>query len=379
MERLTHSLSFYCRSSKVSKKTGLAPIELSIVINGERVFINLPRKEYPDVFKKSVQSKRNNPVKDFIEEVRNKFNTIELEMMKNNIPLTSENLKKYFRTGGVKTYTVGDMFDEYFKLLEKRVDVNLTFEAYKNYLKARNCFYNYVPAETELSTVTPAQIENFKAELDSKYQPQTVKGIITKIKTVFIFAKENGKININPFINIKYHKINNDIEYLTEEEINKIKTKVIENERLSKIRDLAVFMISSGLSYTDLSKLQKEDFQFKDDTCFIYKQRQKTGIDYFSVILPDGVEVLKKYNYCLPIISNQKLNNYLKEIQTICNINKNLHCHLFRKTYGTLLLNKGVRLEVVSKCLGHSNTRITQQIYAKLQNNTILNEVAKAF
>lgn len=78
-------------------------------------------------------------------------------------------------------------------------------------------------------------------------------------------------------------------------------------------------------------------------------------------------------------MTNQKLNAYLKEIQTITGIRKTLHTHLFRKTYGTRLLNRGVRLETVSKCLGHSSTQITQQVYAKLLQETIISEVKQAF
>ena len=320
--RTTFSINFYCRSSKANKK-GLAPIEISVVINSKRVFLQLPRKEYPEVFKKSLESKRQNPVKEYLEEVRIKFNEVQLDLMKNNLPLTANNLKTYFCTNGVHTYTVNDLFTEYFTLLEKRVGVNLTKPAFNKYKDAERCFYKHVKADSELTTIIPATIENFKAEIDKIYKPSTVNGIMTKIKTVF--------------------------------------------------------MLSSGLSYTDTAHLKKEDFQFDGDTCFIYKKRQKTGTVYTSVILPDGVEVLKKYNYELPVISNQRLNTYLKEIQTICNIKKNLHCHLFRKTYGTSLLNKGVRLETVSKLLGHATTKITQTTYAKLLNNTIINEVKKVF
>lgn len=378
MKRLTYNLSFYCRSSKASKKNGLAPIELSLIINGERVFINLPRKEYPATFKKAVSSKRTNPIKEYLEEVRNKFNDVQLDMMHNNIPLSADSLKEYYRTGGVKTYKVKDLFDEYYKLLEKRVDVNLSYSAYRKYKDARNCFYKHVSPDTELSAITPSIIENFKADIDKEYKPSSVNGIMTKIKTVFMYGKDNGKLTINPFSTVKYSKIDNGIEYLDEDEIGRLKSKPIENNRLAKVRDIAVFMLSSGLSYADTAQLEKDDIKFTDDgTCYIYKKRQKTGTEFTSVVLSDGVEVLRKYNLILPVITNQKMNNYLKELQTLCDIHKTLHCHLFRKTYGTLLLNKGIRLETVSKCLGHANTKITQQAYAKLLSQTVIDEVKK--
>jgi integrase len=134
------------------------------------------------------------------------------------------------------------------------------------------------------------------------------------------------------------------------------------------------------MAYADTQRLTPDDICFNEDgTCYIYKSRQKTGVKYTAVVFPEGVEVLKKYDNRLPSISNQKGNAYLKEIQTICGLTKTLHFHLFRKTYATRLLNRGVRLEVVSKCLGHSSTQITQSTYGQLLKKTIIEEVSKVF
>lgn len=377
--RNTYSIQFYCRPCKATKN-GLAPVELSIIINGKRSFVQLPRKEYPEVFKKSINSKRDNPIKEFIYEVRNKLNDIQLDMMKNNIPVTTQSLREYFKTGGVKSYLIRDMFDDYFSILSKRVGIDLTLGAYKKYQNARDCFYRFISPDKEAADLTPHLIESFLADCNTKYEQSTTCGIMTKIKTVIMYAKDNGKIQINPFSTVKYGKGKKDIEYLTEDEINTIKNKNITIDRLSKVRDLAIFQMSSGLSYIDTINLKKEDVHFTEDgTCYINKARHKTNVDYTAIVFPDGVEILKKYDYQLPNISNQKGNSYLKEIQDICGITKTLHFHLFRKTYATRLINRGVRLETVSKCLGHSNTTITQQTYSKLLNKTIIDEVKKVF
>lgn len=76
---------------------------------------------------------------------------------------------------------------------------------------------------------------------------------------------------------------------------------------------------------------------------------------------------------------NQKMNSYLHIIERQIGFKKSLHSHLARHTYCTLLLNKGIRLEVVSKAAGHKSTKITQRFYAHLHNETIVNEVAAAF
>ena len=106
------------------------------------------------------------------------------------------------------------------------------------------------------------------------------------------------------------------------------------------------------------------------------KRRQKTGIEFFTILTPKAMEILKKYNFNLDIISNQKANAYLKEIADVCGIEKHLTTHTARHTAATRLLNMGYRLEIVSKILGHTNTKQTQH-YAKLIDKTIIKEYEK--
>ena len=373
----TYNINFYCRKQKANKK-GLAPVEVSILINGERVFIQLPRKEYPDDFKKAIETKRNNPTKDYCEQVRMQFNNIQLDMMQNNIPLNSNNLKEYFRTGGIKRFTIEDAFAEYEGLLKKRVGINLTYPAFKKYQDAFRCFFKHVDKTKELTFITPSVIEHFLAEINQTYQAATVNGIMTKIKTVINYQRDNNRLKINPFLNVKYSKGKKDIVFLTEDELDKLYNLYIENKSLSDVRDAFILQASCGLAYVDIAALTKEDIQIDEDgTHYIVKNRRKTSTQFTTVVLNRGVEVLKKHNYQLHIISNQKYNTYLKIIQKLAGIETTLTTHLARKTFGTLLLNKGVRLEVVSKSLGHANTQITQSTYAKLINKTVIDELKK--
>lgn len=105
--------------------------------------------------------------------------------------------------------------------------------------------------------------------------------------------------------------------------------------------------------------------------------QRKTRTEYTAVILPYGVDILKKYNYNLNVISNQKFNVYLHIVEKAIGIKKSLHSHLARHTYLTLLLNRGVRLETVSKAAGHSNTKITQRYYAQVHKDTVIEEISK--
>ena len=91
---------------------------------------------------------------------------------------------------------------------------------------------------------------------------------------------------------------------------------------------------------------------------YIHDTRRKTGVCYTAVILEEGVEVLKKYNFRLPLIGNHKLNVYLKTIRDICGIDKPIFSHVARHTYATRCLNRGIRLEVVARLLGHKTTKL---------------------
>ena len=372
--RTTTSYSFYCRASKTDRH-GQAPVELGITINGTRKFINLPYKCSPVEFNKKRRPKY---IDDYIDTQRVRVATIVTEMATHGIPLTAESLRSYFRTGGVLSYTIKNLFDDYFRLLSKKVDVSITLAVYNKYVCVRKLFANHIDFSNEVTAITPAVIEEFYAMLRSKYQDSTSCGMMTKLKTIIKYAMDNGKLKVNPFQNVKIFRGHNEIIYLTEDELTTIYKTPIDNESLSNVRDAFVLQASTGLSYIDIYNLRKEDIQITEDgTHFISKCRYKTGVKYTTVILPMGVEILKKHGYQLKIISNQKENVMLKVIQTICGISTTLTTHVARRTYATLLLNRGVKLEIVSKALGHSKTSVTQAAYAELLNKTVIDEISK--
>ena len=172
---------------------------------------------------------------------------------------------------------------------------------------------------------------------------------------------------------------NTSFQFLTVEEINRIRDTDFLNASLNRVRDVFVFQAACGLSYCDLAALTTDDIQFNQEgQPYIHKRRAKTNVYYTSVILEDGVAILKKYGYKLPIISNQKYNAALKFIKDVCRIDKPLHTHIARHTYATRCINEGIRLEVVAKLLGHSTTRLTQH-YAKLLEKNVVKEVQEAF
>lgn len=378
MDRNTSNVSFYCRESKKDRQ-GLAPIELSIVINKERCFIRLPRKEHPDVFRKALASKKRNDIKDYLDITRTRLNEIETELLRDGLAITPHSLKEYFQNGGNRKYTVKEVFDEYLAILRKRIGVDLTAKTFRKYELARDRFYRVMNPDMPVTSITNSVIMDYMASLNQVFDQVTSVGYCQKIKTVVQFALDNDRMRTNPFSTIHLRKGEKSVQFLTEEELKRIKDFDAHNDSLNRVRDLFVFQAASGLSYTDMAKLAPSDFkQTEDGQYYIHDARRKTGVEYTAVILPDGVEILRKYGFVLPMLSNQKMNLYLKTLQDLVGIEKPLYTHVARHSYATRCLNMGIRLEVVAKLLGHSTTKITQH-YAKLLQKNILAEVEEAF
>ena len=378
MNRNAANVSFYCRESK-KNKDGTAPIEISLVINRKRCYVQLPRKEAPATFKREINSKKDNDLKDYLRSVRVRLNEIETAFLRDGQALTAESMRDYFKTGGYVIYTVGELFDDFMRILAKRVNVDLKPKTYRKYEIARDKFYKILPPTEPVTSITHAVIMDYQASMNQYLDYVTTNGYCQRVKTVVQFGIDNGRLKVNPFSGIKLRKGEKSVQFLTEEEVDKIRTTDFRNESLNRIRDLFVFQAASGLSYTDMAKLKPEDVQrAPNGQYYIHDKRNKTGVYYTAVILEQGVEILKKYNFQLPILSNHKMNVYLKTIRDLCGIDKPIFSHVARHTYATRCLNRGIRLEVVAKLLGHSTTRITQH-YAKLLDKSILAEVEEAF
>ena len=196
-----------------------------------------------------------------------------------------------------------------------------------------------------------------------------------KLKTILIYAIREGYITTNP-ISFKFHKDKVKTDPLTLEEVRRIRTKVLGSRSMENVRDLFIFQCYTGLAFYDMSSLTQKDIKVDDDGKeWIVKERIKTGVMAYIPVLPVVKEILVKHQYLLPTLSNQKYNSYLKEIQEVCGIKKTLHSHLARHTCGTLLLNAGVDMLTVSKVLGHSSTKTTEAVYAKLLPKTIIERV----
>ena len=160
--------------------------------------------------------------------------------------------------------------------------------------------------------------------------------------------------------------IKDNVEYLTEDEIAAIESlRPLDGTQMAMARDLFVFQMYTGLSYSDAQSFDIRDYKKVDGKWVNVGERIKTGVSYVSVLLPQAVDVLERYGMQVPKINNIQYNASLKVIQQALGIRTKLHSHLARHTFATRALRLGAKIENVSRMLGHTNITQTQR-YAKV-------------
>ena len=159
-------------------------------------------------------------------------------------------------------------------------------------------------------------------------------------------------------------------KYLTMEELVKVQVCTIPNVSLDKVRDMFIFQCYTGLAYSDLKKFDFRKVEKRADKYILHDIRKKTNEDFYIVILPTALDILKKYDFSLPVMSNEQYNMRLKLVAEYAGLRKNLTSHMGRHTFATLSLNSGIKIEVLAQMMGHADIRTTQ-IYAKMINCTV--------
>lgn len=211
--------------------------------------------------------------------------------------------------------------------------------------------------------------DDYIRSLDKVNCQASVHGYHKRLRPYIQEALELQLIDVNPYANVKIPRGKSEgIRFLTEEERNRIEELELFG-MMETTRDMFIFSCYTGLAYSDLIKIKKEDvFQKGDDFC-IRDKRTKTGNQYTIVLLPKALAILRKYDYNLNRLSNQKCNEQLKLIAHMAKIHINLTMHVGRHTFATWALSKGVGIQVVSKMLSHSDISMTEKYAQVLQSS----------
>lgn len=228
------------------------------------------------------------------------------------------------------------------------------------------------------SDLTVENLETLQNNLLKTLKPTRAHKIhsITKAYINIAIRRNLMKYDDNPYLKLTIQRgKSEERKYLTPEELKKIENKNFEIERLQMVKDLFLFSCYTGLSYTDTQSLTKDNIIKEDNTEFIRTFRGKTKEKAIIYLFSKAKDILIKYNYTLPKLSNQRLNSYLKEIADISGVKKQLTFHMARHTFATtVLLLNNVNISVVSKALGHTDIKTTQ-LYAKVVDKLVADQM----
>jgi len=360
-------------------KEGYAPLFVSISVNKERTYIQLPKKLKPKEFNSKIQLSTIQDINEYINVVKTKIYEIQTDLFANKIEITAQRIKQVYC--GIllkKNWGLLELYHIHNVNLEKMVGKTIVQDSFKKHVYVYNYLCKYMNnIDISINEIKTSFLNDFYSFLiiSKNQRHNTAIGNMKKIKKIFNMAYNDKIINENPFNKIKFKLDQVVPTFLTHDELKRIWEKEFEVVRIAQVRDVFVFNCLTALSFVDSKLLSKNHIFIDDDgNWFIKKPRQKTKIMATIPLSPIAVSILQKYNFSLPVLSNQKMNSYLKEIGDLCNVKKTLTTHVARHTAATLLLNNGIQLSTVSAFLGHANLKITQH-YARLLDKTIIDEM----
>ena len=378
---------FFLRKSKGQPKSE-ATIYLRITVNGVRTEISMQRNSDPQkwvagVGRLSGKSEDVKSANKYLDAVEHRIYEIYRNLIADGKIVIPELIKAHYFGVSEMPRLLIDIYSHHNEQVAALVGKDYaigTLKKFKTALASLKAFlrWKFNVSDVSLKEVNYQFITEYEFYLKSiqGVQHNSAMGIIKKLKKIIRQCVANDWIAKDPFVGYKIRTQETSRDYLIESELEELSNKILPVNRLSQVRDIFVFSCFTGLSFSDVANLTASNItKGIDGEKWIEINRTKT--DEYSPIplLPVPLAILAKYanhpktnDRLLPILSNQRMNSYLKELADICGIKKNLSFHCARHTFATTVtLTNGVPIESVSKMLGHKTLRTTQ-IYAKVLN-----------
>ncbi|MGE4512553.1 MAG: site-specific integrase [Chryseobacterium sp.] len=391
----SYGLIYFLKSSKNEK---IRNIYLRITVDGIPKETSTKRKWYPNRWDqkegKAIGTKEDaRTINLFLESLTTKINRHRTELMNNDIPITSIDLINFvngkYRTRNKVLEEFQEHNDEMAKLV---VTGEYSKGTHERYITARShvqefILHKYNMTDLEFSVLNYEFVKDYNVYLKTERHcsNNTSLKYISNFKKIVLRAVAKEIIPKDPFKLFVSKKTKVKKKPLTKAELTRIEEKEFRSERLSVVRDIFIFQCYTGLSYIDAFQLKWENIKEADDgSMWIMSSRQKSKSDTDIPLLPKALEIMARYKndpQCLkrktvlPGRSNQKMNEYLKEIAVLCEIHETLNTHKARRTFAsTITLNNGVSIHVVKEMLGHYSIKQTEE-YAMTEQASIAREM----
>ncbi|EKT3956898.1 site-specific integrase [Flavobacterium psychrophilum] len=386
------TLYFYAKSTK-GNAAGQLPIYVRLTVDGKRLEFSTKKfvetsKWSSELSKMKGTTEEARSINSYLDLMKTKVFNAQMELMHRNENLTIENFKEKLLGTEQRQRMLIPIFQDHNNKIKELVGKEYapgTLERYKTSLSHTIEFlqWKYKVSDIEINKIDHAFVTDYEFWLRSvrNCANNTAVKYIKNFSKIIKLCLANDWLDKNPFANYKSKVKEVERVYLSEEEIQNIINKDFKTERLSLVRDIFLFSCFTGLAYIDVKNLTKSHISIGiDGEKWIFTHRQKTETASKIQILPVTQMIIDKYadhpksnneNRLLPILTNQKMNAYLKEIAGVCEIEKELTFHIARHTFATTVtLTNGVPIESVSKMLGHKNLRTTQH-YAKVLDKKV--------
>lgn len=377
-------ISFYLNKQRSTKK--VCPIYLRITIAGKREAINTGVAVHTDNWdsvkariKGSTQEVLTN--NSLLSALKTKAVEIYTESIKHNLAITSEAIKAKMTSPDKESEYLMRLIELHNAYVKRKIGIEVSKATHTKYetlkLKVKEYLRKaYKTDDIVLEQLNKGFLIGFELYLkaDDGIGHNTAIKYIQFLKRVINYGIGMEWLKHDPFKAFKctLHQVVR--ECLTQEEIDGIQAKNLPSSRLAVVRDIFVFSCYTGLAYADVKKLKHSEIaKGIDGSLWIQTYRAKTNTRVPIPLLPQALSLVEKYatdtqpkGLVFPVLSNQKMNAYLKEIADVCGITKKLTFHIARHSFATsITLSNGVPIETVSKMLGHTNIKTTQ-IYSKV-------------
>jgi site-specific recombinase XerD len=390
------SVLFFVKRTKTNVD-GLLPIFIRVTVNGAR--IEFSTKRFTTSEKWSIEGNRmkgtsadSKATNSYLDTLKAKIFDYQQQLIREDNLVNAENMRNKILGVEKRSHMLIGIFQQHneeIKTLVGREFATATYTRYETSLKHTIAFLNwkYKVSDIDIRKIDHEFVTNYEFYLKSvhKCNQNTTAKYIKNFGKIVRRCLANGWIERDPFINYKCKIVEVDRAFLSQDEIETMFNKVFATDRLNQVKDIFLFSCFTGLAYVDVKKLSRKNIGFGvDGERWIFINRTKTDTRSNIPLLPIASAILEKYedhpqvvnqDKLLPILSNQKMNSYLKEIADVCEINKELTFHIARHTFATTVtLSNGVPIESVSKMLGHKNLKTTQH-YAKILDLKVSNDM----
>ena len=387
MEKHCSTINFWLKSR--TDKNGKSPITMTIGANGERAEFQTGKKIEPENWDNGKQQAKGKTTEakllnTYLSQLRNKVYLKEIELMQRGFLITARLLRDAVvdKVEALNEKTLFQVFSEHNEEQGKMIGKGISksthwLSEYTYRLLKEHVEQKYKRSDLYLRELNIGFIQAFHTFLrtDKGMAQNSSTKHLKLLKKIINVAVANSYMTFNPFMTYKVEREPVEIDFLDEEELRRIINFDTPLPRLERAKDMFLFGCFTGLSYIDIKTLAPEHFE-RDGAgrIWIKKRRVKTGVLSRIPLLPIAKMILDKYRdgeKLLPIQDPADVNKYLKDIAILCNINKRITFHTSRHTFAsTVTLANNISLEVVSKMLGHTNTRMTTH-YAKLVDKCI--------